>query len=88
MDETLVISSINYSGYTAQITFYPDSGGTIDLGSQVIPFEYNSEYLYGTYELYFPFFNSTCTLSYTEYLLQEDGSFLLQENGYKLIITN
>ena len=34
----------------------------VNLGSQVLPYDYNSDYIYGTYSLYFPEFDTTCTL--------------------------
>jgi hypothetical protein len=59
---TIILTSNNYSGQTANITYYPDTGGTISLGSVVVPYYYSTDYFYGTYELYFPIFNKTCTL--------------------------
>jgi hypothetical protein len=58
---TVEITSNNYSGQTADITFYPCSGGTISLGSQVIPYNFQTTYYYGQYSLYFSAYNSTCT---------------------------
>jgi hypothetical protein len=57
------ISSINYNGYIADITFYPSSGGTIYIGEVYLPFNYQTEYYYGTYNLYFPFFFTSCTIN-------------------------
>jgi hypothetical protein len=51
------------SGQTATITFSPCSGGTINLGSQVIPYNYISDNYLGEYSLYFADFNQTCTFS-------------------------
>lgn len=62
MVTTIQITTDNYDGQTAVITYYPDTGGTINLGSQVLPYDYNTEYYYGTYSLYFPEFDTTCTL--------------------------
>jgi hypothetical protein len=59
---TIILTSNNYSGQTANITYYPDTGGTISLGSVVVPYYYSTDYFYGTYELFFPIFNKTCTL--------------------------
>ena len=61
MANTVQISSNNYSGQIANITFYPCTGGTISLGSQTIPYTYSSNYYYGQYSLYFSAYNSTCT---------------------------
>ena len=46
------IFSDNLSGQTANVTFFPCSGGTISLGDQVFPFTYVSDYWYGTYDCY------------------------------------
>ena len=46
------IFSDNLSGLTANVTFYPCSGGTIDLGQQTFPFTYVTDYWYGTYDCY------------------------------------
>ena len=53
MPATVKIGSNNYSGQTAVITFLPDTGGTVNVGSQVIPYDYSTDYFYGTYELDF-----------------------------------
>lgn len=63
MSTQIQIESTNYSGQTALITFYPCSGGSINLGSQVIPYTYTNNNYEGIYELYFPSFNKTCQLS-------------------------
>ena len=72
------------------ITYYPDTGGTINLGTQVLPYDYIAPYFYGTYTLFFPAFGSTCTL-YVEdlsgnFLLQENGDYIFQEDYSKIII--
>ena len=46
------IFSDNLSGQTANVTFFPCTGGTISLGDQVFPFTYVSDYWYGTYDCY------------------------------------
>jgi hypothetical protein len=61
MPATVKIGSNNYSGQTAVITFLPDTGGTVNVGSQVIPYDYSANYFYGTYELDFTGFNYTCS---------------------------
>jgi hypothetical protein len=48
------ILSDNLSGQTTNVTYFPDTGGTIDLGSQVFPFNYISSYYYGNYDCYVP----------------------------------
>ena len=57
------ILSNNLSGKTATVTFTPLSGGTFDLGSQTIPFNYLNSYPYGLYELYFSEYDYTYTLT-------------------------
>jgi hypothetical protein len=49
---SVTISSINLSGQTVDVTYYPVSGGTIYLGPQVFPFTYVSEYYIGRYDCY------------------------------------
>jgi hypothetical protein len=63
MATTVQILTTNYSGETATITFSPCSGGTINLGSHVIPYNYISDNYLGDYSLYFADFNQTCTFS-------------------------
>jgi len=48
------ILSNNLSGQTTNVTYFPDTGGTIDLGAQVFPFNYISSYYYGNYDCYVP----------------------------------
>ncbi len=50
------ILSDDLSGQTANVTYLPDTGGTIDLGSQIFPFNYISDYYYGTYNCYVPLY--------------------------------
>ena len=59
------ILSNNLSGQTAEVTYLPASGGTIDLGAQVIPFNYLSSYYYGVFEMYIPTYDYTYTLEIT-----------------------
>ena len=63
--KTIRIFTDNYSGYSGDITFYPYTGGTINVGLQVLPYDYNTNYYYGIYEIYFSGFNKTCTLDYS-----------------------
>jgi hypothetical protein len=63
MATTIQILTTNYSGETATITFSPCSGGTINLGSQVIPYNYVSENYLGDYSLYFSDYDQTCTFT-------------------------
>jgi len=68
MSAILKIGSNNYSGKTANIIFFPETGGTISIGDKLIPYDYVSNYFYGTYTLYFLEYDYTCTfvLSSTE----------------------
>lgn len=50
----VAIFSTNLSGLTTEVTFLPQTGGTVDLGVQVFPFSYVAEYFYGTYNCYVP----------------------------------
>ena len=58
----ILISSENLSGLTANVVYFPESGGTIDLGTQVMPFTYYTDYYYGTYSCYIPTYNYTYDL--------------------------
>jgi hypothetical protein len=57
------ILSNNLSGLTANVTYYPLTGGTINLGEKVFPFEYITDYYYGTYSCYVPTYDYTYNLS-------------------------
>lgn len=59
--ETVIISSTNYNGYLANITFYPITGGTVSLGYHQIPYLYSSNQVYGSYDLYFSSWTKTCS---------------------------
>ena len=88
MSTTIRISSNNFSGQTADITFYPDTGGTVNIGNVVIPYDYSANYIYGTYDLYFSAYTKTCSVIIpNNYLLQENLFYILQEDGSKIIIT-
>jgi len=58
------ISTNNYSGYCGNIIFHPLTGGTIDLGSVILPYVYYTEYYYGQYVICIPELNQTCVLRY------------------------
>jgi uncharacterized delta-60 repeat protein len=53
------ILSDNLSGLTTNVTYLPESGGTIDLGTQTFPFNYISSYYWGTYNCYVPTYATT-----------------------------
>jgi|LakMenE01Jun11ns_1017448.scaffolds.fasta_scaffold9959279_9 hypothetical protein len=48
------ISTNNYTGYTADITFNPSTGGTINIGTVTLPYDYPTDYPYGDYYIYIP----------------------------------
>ena len=87
----ILISSSNFSGQTADITFYPDTGGTINIGSQVLPYTFVTDYYYGSYEIYFSSYPKTCYTYMsnpdTDFLLQENFSLIQQEDITNIIIT-
>jgi len=53
----VTIFSENLSGLTANVTFYPCSGGTISLGEQVFPFNYVDDYYFGQFDCYVPLYD-------------------------------
>jgi len=61
------ISSVNLSGQTVHITYLPYSGGTIDLGIQVMPFFYYTDYYFGTYEVYSFVYETTYSIEVPYY---------------------
>ena len=62
MGTILEITTTNYNGQSADITFYPCSGGSIDIRNVRLPYNYESEYYFGTYRIYIFKYNETCTL--------------------------
>lgn len=63
MGTQIVLSSPNYSGYVADITFYAQTGGTISLGSHLTPYTADLDYYYGTYQLCYSAFGYCCETS-------------------------
>jgi hypothetical protein len=63
---TISLYSTNYSGVSADITFTASTGGTFNLGLNTLPFEFTTEYPYGTYDLFFSAYNKTCTVEIPE----------------------
>ena len=63
MSQVVQITSQNYEGQVALVTFYPCTGGTISLGYVTIPYNYEADYYLGTYTLYFSGYNETCEFS-------------------------
>lgn len=91
MSTGIQISSNNFNNHYCDITFYPDTGGTVNFGYQLIPFTTQLDYVYGSYELYISSDTKTCYTYIsnpdTNYLLQEDYSTLDQEDNSKILIT-
>lgn len=91
MSTGIIISSANFNNQVADITFYPDTGGTVSFGYNLIPFTVELNYIYGSYQLYFLTYNKTCYTYIsnpdTNYLLQEDYSTLDQQDNSKILIT-
>jgi septal ring-binding cell division protein DamX len=62
---SILITSNNYDGKAAQITFYsaddPNTG--VNLGSQIIPYTRTGNDVYGTYILNFIDYNKICSIS-------------------------
>jgi len=62
MSLTYILSDSNHTGLQAQITFSASTGGTFNLGMHTIPYVFESNYPYGSYELFYPQWGQTCTL--------------------------
>jgi hypothetical protein len=60
MPQVVQITSQNYEGQIALVTYNPCTGGTISIGYVTIPYNYEADYYLGTYTLYFPEYNETC----------------------------
>ena len=57
----MLFSSVNYLNKTANLMFYPLTGGVFNLGVITIPYTYTtSQYIYGQYHLYFSTLDKTC----------------------------
>jgi hypothetical protein len=67
------ILSNNLSGQTATVTFFPTSGGTIDLGTQTIPFNNITTDPYGVYEIYVPYYDYTYELVINQSILSGES---------------
>ena len=62
---SITITSSNFNGQLADITFYPCSGGSISLGYQLLPYVYNEDNYQGNYDIYISGYNKTCQLVIT-----------------------
>jgi hypothetical protein len=58
----ILITTENFDGLYANISFYPSVGDPVDLGQQLLPYQYNNPNYFGTYVLYIPLYNESCTL--------------------------
>lgn len=87
----ILISSTNFSGLPGDITYYPDTGGTVNIGVQILPYTFVTDYYYGSYQIYFSGYDQTCytylTNPDTDFLLQENFSLLEQEDLSGILIT-
>jgi len=64
MSTYILITTENYDGQMAEITFYPTTGGSIFLGLVLLPYEYYTDDFYGTYSIYIPSKDATCELRF------------------------
>jgi hypothetical protein len=55
------INAGGFDGETGVITFFPCTGGTINLGTHIMPYFYDTDYFLGVYSIYFPSLLKTCT---------------------------
>lgn len=64
---TIQITSANYNGQTAQITFYSVTAPTtpVNLGPHTIPYSRSGDDVYGSYELNFTAYNKVCNATFT-----------------------
>jgi hypothetical protein len=60
---TIEISSVNFNGEIVDVTFFPCSGGSINLGTQVVPFQYTNDNYEGVYDIYISAYTKTCQLN-------------------------
>ncbi len=61
MGTQVILSSPNYSGFVADITFFAQTGGTISLGSHLTPYTVDLDYIYGIYQLCYSAFSICCS---------------------------
>jgi len=81
----ILITSANYNGQIGDITFYPDTGGTVTIGNQLMPYTFYTDYYYGSFEIYFSGTSKTCYAYMdnpsTNFILQENYALVLQEDN-------
>jgi hypothetical protein len=62
----VVIRSDNFNGQIADVTFYPATGGTVNFNGVTIPYQYQTDYPYGSYSIHFTESNNTCPVDIFE----------------------
>lgn len=75
------ILSDNLSGKTVNVTYLPVSGGTIDLGTQTIPFNNIDSNPWGTYQVYVPEYDYTYSLTISNNSLGQTFVLLSTPSG-------
>jgi len=64
--QTVLISSLNYLNQYGDITFYPQTGGTVPIGIQLIPYYYTADYVYGQYIVCFTASSECCNFTFPD----------------------
>jgi hypothetical protein len=60
---TVLISSNNFIGKTGNLTFYPSTGGQVNVGTVTLPYYYTSNDVYGLYIIYFFEIQKSCQIT-------------------------
>lgn len=100
MNDTILISSDNFNGQLANVVFKPDNSfDVINLGDVLLPFLFEPNLLttprevYGVYTILViscgcpNFLTVVRPIIIEDYLLQENGFLILQEDFGEIIIT-
>jgi hypothetical protein len=88
---SVIINTNNYSGKNANITFYPQTGGTVNVGLVTLPYTYTSDYIYGLYVLFFPEYGTSCQIRFTPTPPSNDLTYILIPDNdfyYQLLLPN
>ena len=64
--QTVLISSLSYLNQYGDITFYPQTGGTVPIGIQLIPYYYTADYVYGQYIVCFTASSECCNFTFPD----------------------
>lgn len=64
--QTVLISSLSYLNQYGDITFYPQTGGTVPIGIQLIPYYYTADYVYGQYIVCFTGSSECCNFTFPD----------------------